>query len=127
MKCAKGMLQDDRGTTVVEFALTAPLFLALLFGVTEAGIALWTQFGLQYGVEAAARCATVKPATCGTSSQIASYAATNALGLSVPASAFTASTAACGNQVQASYAYTFFVPGVHLPAVTLSAESCFPS
>ena len=122
-----GLLRNVGGATIVEFALTAPVFMALLFGVADAGIALWTQFGLQYGVEAAARCAAVSPGTCGNSTQIATYAANNALGLSVPTSTFTVTAANCGNQVQANYAYAFSVPGVHLPTITLSAQSCFPS
>ena len=127
MKHAAQLLRDRRGATAVEFGLTAPVFMALMFGVVEVALAVWTQFGLQYGVEAAARCATVNPSTCGTSSQIASYAATNALGLTVPVSTFTASTPSCGNQVQASYTYTFLTSYFGTPAVTLTARSCYPT
>ena len=127
MISTRTILADESGATAVEFALTAPIFIALLFGIIECGLALWTQFGLQYGTEAAARCATVDTATCSSASTTASYAASNALGLTVPASTFTASTPSCGNLVKASYIYTFLTPFFGTPKVTLKAQSCFPS
>src|SRR5215469_405715 len=83
---------ESSGATLVEFALTAPLFFALLFGAIQAGLALWTQFGLEYGSDAAARCASVNASTCGTADQISGYAASHALGLSLPSSVFSAAT-----------------------------------
>ena len=44
---------------LVEFTVTLPLFLLLTFGLLQAGLLLYTQVGLQHGVEAAARCASV--------------------------------------------------------------------
>ena len=85
----KRSLSQNSGTTLVEFGLTAPLFIALLVGVIEIGLALWTQFGLQYGSEAAARCASIDTTNCGTSQQVATYAANHAFGLSLPASVFS--------------------------------------
>jgi Flp pilus assembly protein TadG len=126
MKQRYRILRDTGGASAVEFALTVPVFIALLFGIVEAGMAVWTQFGLQYGVEAAARCAVVNPTTCGSASDIAAYAANNALGLSIPTSSYTVTNASCGNQVQASFAYSFFTPFFGLPHVTLTAQSCFP-
>ena len=126
MKHRTNLLRDSGGATAVEFGLTAPIFMALLFGVVEVALAVWTQFGLQYGVEAAARCATVNPSTCGNSSQIATYAANNALGLTIPASTFTATTPSCGNLVQANYTYAFLTSYFGAPTVTLTAQSCYP-
>lgn len=118
--------KNASGATIVEFALTAPLFIVLLFGIVEAGIALWTQYGLQYGVEAAARCATVDAVDCGNASDIAQYASNNSLGVSPPTSTFTVADAACGNQIRATYAYTFFTGYFGTPSITLNAQSCFP-
>jgi Flp pilus assembly protein TadG len=126
MISTRAILADESGATAVEFALTAPIFIALLFGIIECGLALWTQFGLQYGTEAAARCASIDTTTCSSASAIASYAAGNALGLTVPASTFTATTPSCGNLVQASYVYTFLTSYFGKPRVTLTAQSCFP-
>ncbi|HEX3432373.1 MAG TPA: TadE family protein [Rhizomicrobium sp.] len=120
-------LSKDSGATAVEFAITFPLFLVLLTGIIEIGLAAWSQFGLQYGAEAAVRCASVNTTTCATPDQIASYAASHALGLSFPSSVFTIATASCGNQVSASYAYPFYTLVFGTPTVTLTARSCFPA
>jgi hypothetical protein len=54
------LLRDDtRGATLVEFSVTFPFFLLLTFGLIQAGLLLWTQAGLQHGVEMATRCASV--------------------------------------------------------------------
>ena len=119
-------MRDNSGATAVELALTMPLFLALLIGCVQIGLLLWTQFGLQYGSEAAARCASINTTTCNTSAQIASYAANHALGLSVPTNAFTVSSPSCGNQISASYPYTFYTLVAGAPTVTLKARACFP-
>jgi Flp pilus assembly protein TadG len=124
---ARRSIRETGGATAVELALTLPLFLALFVGVIQIGLVLWTQFGLQYGSEAAARCASINTGTCGTSDQIVAYAANHALGLSLPDSVFSASTPSCGNQVSASYNYTFYTLLFGTPGVTLTARSCFPS
>jgi Flp pilus assembly protein TadG len=126
MKRLFAFRRNASGATMVEFALTAPLFIAVLFGIAEAGILLFTQYGLQYGVEAAARCATVDTATCDNAADISTYAANNSLGLSIAPSAFTVTSAPCGNQIQATYAYTFFTGYFGQPSATLTAQSCFP-
>jgi hypothetical protein len=54
------LLRDDtRGATLVEFSVTVPFFLLLMFGLIQAGLLLWTKAGLQHGVEVATRCASV--------------------------------------------------------------------
>jgi Flp pilus assembly protein TadG len=119
-------LRDRRGVGAVEFALVLPLFLASMIGVIEVGRALWTQNTLQRAVEAAARCATVDATACGTTSAIQNFAVTQAFGLSVTSSVFTATSSACGNQVAANYAFTPFTTLVDLPSMTLTAQACFP-
>ena len=51
-------LRDHSGATAVEFAITAPVFLAFLYGVLEMGRAILTQGMLSYGVQQSARYAT---------------------------------------------------------------------
>jgi TadE-like protein len=54
------LLRDDtRGGALVEFSVVLPFFLLLTFGLIQAGLLLWTQAGLQHGVEVATRCASV--------------------------------------------------------------------
>ena len=55
----KQIRDDTRGAALVEFTVTIPFFLLLTFGLIQAGLLLWTQAGLQHGVEEAARCASV--------------------------------------------------------------------
>ena len=90
-------------------------------------MALWTQFGLENAVEAAARCASVYYAsTCNSATAIKSYAANNTLGVTIPVSSFTYIKGVCGNQVTASYSQAYFTNVFHVPSVTLSAKACFP-
>ena len=49
------IIRDAHGTSAVEFALTAPAFFAIVFGIIETGLMLWTQQGLQHGAQLAAR------------------------------------------------------------------------
>jgi hypothetical protein len=55
----KLLRNDTWGGTFVEFTVTLPVFLLLMFGLVQAGLLLWTQAGLQHGVEMATRCASV--------------------------------------------------------------------
>ena len=118
--------QDRRGTTALEFALLSPALFLLLYGTIEFGRMMWTQEALNFAVQDAARCAAVTPTTCGTSTQIASYAANDIASNYVPASAFSSSSAACGYQVTASFVYPFIATGLFSMTPTLSASACFP-
>ncbi|KWV52971.1 hypothetical protein AS156_09385 [Bradyrhizobium macuxiense] len=104
------------------------MFFAFVFGIIEVGLLLWTQAGLQHGVEIAARCASVNTTLCPTSKPdvITTYASQQAFGLSLPASTFTYASPACGNQVSASYQFQF--PQVlNMAPLTLTAAACFPA
>ena len=124
---ASGIRRDERGATAVEFALTAPLFFALLFGIVEGGMLMWTQIGIQHGSEMAARCAGIKKPNCINASDIQSYAAAQAYGVNPPPATFTVSTAVCGTQVSGTYKFTFVTTYFGVPTIDLSAQSCFPT
>jgi Flp pilus assembly protein TadG len=118
------ILSNRSGTTAIEFAFVAiPLFL-ILFGALEFGRLLWTQSALHFAVEEAARCASVNTATCGTASQIATYAASTVSALNIASSAFTASLQACGHQVTASLSYQFVATRLFPYTPTLTASAC---
>jgi Flp pilus assembly protein TadG len=121
------LFNDTRGTTAVEFGITAPAFVLLIIGAIECGLMLWTQLGLQQGVEMGARCASVNKILCGSTSAIQNYAVLQTYGVNPPASTFivTSPPPLCGNRVSASY--TFPVVSNYFGAVTLTANSCFPS
>jgi Flp pilus assembly protein TadG len=149
------ILHDTRGSTLVEFTLTLPLFIFTIFGIVQAGLLIWAQIGLQHGVDMAARCMSIStsaylsgqinPTSCFTAyppnatasdlvqsniSAIQQYAATQSYGLSPAPSNFAASTPACGYSVSANYPFNLLggetVPGVlYVFSLTLSAQSCY--
>lgn len=120
-------LREERGVTAVEFAMTGPAFFALIFLVIEGALLMWTQVGLQHGAEMAARCATINSTLCNSDSSIQSYAAQQTYGLNPPPVVFTYTAAACGNQVSASYTFSFLVSLFPTTSVGLTAQSCFPT
>jgi Flp pilus assembly protein TadG len=118
---------DTKGITAVEFGITAPVFMMVIFGILECGTLLWTQLGLQHGTQMAARCASINASICGNENNIQAYAAQQAYGLAVPSSVFSSSTSSCGKQVNASYTYQFISSYFGAPTLVLTAQSCFPS
>ena len=121
-------LQDQRGTSAIEFALTAPVFFLFIFGIMVCGLLFWTQIALQHGTEMAARCASINGTLCPTSdpTAISNYATQQTLGLNPPVSTFTYSTPACGNQVSASYTFQL-TEFLSLSPLTLTAKACYPA
>jgi Flp pilus assembly protein TadG len=117
--------RDLRGTTVVEMALVLPPLLLFLLGTMELGRALWTQSALNYAVEEAARCASNNTTTCGSVSEITSFAASRS-GAIFETSVFTATTPSCGNMVSASYPMELNIPFGNY-SITLTAQACFPA
>jgi Flp pilus assembly protein TadG len=120
------IVRDNGGATAVEFAITAPVFFVLLFGILEGGLLVWTQIGLQHGAEAAARCASINSTACGTTATIQNYAAQNAFGMTIDPTSFSVTTPACGNQVSATHTFVFASGYFGAPSLTLTAQSCFP-
>jgi Flp pilus assembly protein TadG len=120
-------LNDARGATAVEFALTGPVFFAVVFLVIEGSMLMWTQVGLQHGAEMAARCATINPSLCNSPASIQAFAVQQTYGLNPPPATFTYTAAACGNQVSASYTFNILVNFFSLPSIGLNAQSCFPT
>jgi Flp pilus assembly protein TadG len=151
----KQIWHDTRGSVLVEFTVTLPLFLLLMFGLLQAGLLLFTQVGLQHGVEVAARCASVNysakqlglsqscfpvapstviaDTTCG---YIKTYAVQNSWGLnpSLSTSHFTVTntgtipcTTTCGGNpgYKVTASYPYNIMN-YLFHLTLSATSCFP-
>jgi len=147
------LLRDDtQGGTLVEFSVTLPFFLLLTFGLVQAALLLWTQAGLQHGVEVATRCASVNysanqlgppvsdvPSCFGvapsavTVTNIRDYAVAHSFGLVPSFSSFTVTPilptagGSCatniGYQVTASAPYNLIN---YVFSVTLTATSKFP-
>lgn len=122
------------GAMAAEFALVMPLLLVFSFGIIEFGRAMWMRSTMQSVVEAAARCyaldrAELTTRLCDTAENVQGFAATtanNAGVASLTADNFTASSPACGRQVEASYDFQALVPAIPL-SVTLTAKACRPA
>ena len=137
---------DQSGATAVEFAVVAPVFLALLFGTLEFGRALWTQQALQETANAGARCMALPQSDCASAGSPPTYNATNTTsyiqqvanqwGVSLPSASITQDNAAsCGgttgfSQVSLAFTFTSVVPNlvnISSGGIPLSATACFPN
>jgi Flp pilus assembly protein TadG len=74
MNVLRRALGDQRGASVVEFALVAPAFLMILIGGFYLGMAGLAASSLRYAVEAGARCASVNTTVCSSNSATQTYA-----------------------------------------------------
>jgi Flp pilus assembly protein TadG len=134
----------QRGSVAVQSAFVLPVLVLFVLGIMDTGRLLWTFATLHRASEAAARCGAIPatgtdPATgkaydCTTSSGTQNYAVLQAWGLTTTASVFTVSTPACGNQVAASYNFTFVIPWFYIVpplgpsnSITLTATACYPT
>jgi Flp pilus assembly protein TadG len=115
---------DDRGTTAVEFAIVAPVMVMLLVGIPSLSLMLFAMGSMHFAVEEAARCASARPTQCSNSAAIVAYAKSRYSGV-LAAPVFNHTSAACGNQVNATVTFTLDI-GMYKRSVPLSATSCFP-
>jgi Flp pilus assembly protein TadG len=127
----KSLRRDQQGTTAVEFAIVAPVFIALLIGTLALCVAFFLVGSLHFAVEDAARCASVK-AEC----QVAgipdaaatqTYAQKHYFGPSLSPNPFiyAADTNNNCNRVTASISYSMNV-GFRAFTIPILATACFP-
>lgn len=115
--CVREVWSDSRGTTAIEFAVIAPVFLALLLGIIQLSLLGFTLANLNYAVEKAARCDAISTGC----PDIASYYYAPS-----PTPVFTYdTTAACGTSVNATVTYRLNVL-IYQASIPLSASACFP-
>jgi Flp pilus assembly pilin Flp len=112
---AGDLLKDEEGMAAVEFAILGPVFLALLFGVIQCGILIFTQASLHYAVQKGVRCTAVM-SDCPSP-------ASHYFGPGTPE--FTPALQPCGQALTATVAYTLSLI-VYRKDIPLSATSCFP-
>lgn len=117
-------LKDDSGTAAVEYAIVAPVFIALIVSTFYFCMGLYMIGSLHYAVEEGARCASVKTLVCSDSSSTISYTQNHYFG---PATTpvFTYANLACGNSVSASVNFVANL-GLHTVTIPLTASACFP-
>jgi Flp pilus assembly pilin Flp len=115
---------DDQGTTAVEFAIVAPVLIALLIGTITLCIGLFLIGSLHFAVEDGARCASVKTTICSDAATTIAYTQSRYFGPPLSPT-FTYAAAACGNSVSASISYSMNV-GFRTLVIPISATACFP-
>jgi Flp pilus assembly protein TadG len=130
---------DRGGGAAVEFGMTLPFLIALIYAIIELSRMLWGMAVLNFSVEQAARYAVINCAsTC--SPDAAHYAANwaaLAIGLAPAASAFTVNsggncgTGISGTVVSVSVNFTtpvlLLLPRGNSFSATLRAQSCYPN
>ncbi len=132
-----------RGSTSVQFAVTATALFFLLLGIVESSLLYWSWQALQGAAIDAGRCAALNAPLCGnpvtstTLTQSYTVTAAQERGLtSFTTSNVTVSTGAaaqtvCGSTtatvvtVQLTYHYAAMISFIPLPS-NLTAKSCFP-
>ncbi|WP_439375550.1 TadE/TadG family type IV pilus assembly protein [Bradyrhizobium sp. DASA03120] len=124
MRNLKSMRLNQDGTTAVEFAMVAPVFILLVIGTIGLCFALFLVGSLHFAVEDGARCASVKTTICADAASTIAYTRSRYLGPNVSPT-FTYTSAACGNSVSASVSYSMDV-GFKTFVVPISATACFP-
>lgn len=112
------------GSAAVESAFILPILMLVLLGVLEFGRVAWAQSSLTFAVQETARCASVRPDLCGTPAQAAGFAAKRAIGLGLPASAFTLTQQACGKHVRGEVQHRLILYPLFSAAPKLSAQHC---
>jgi len=120
----KSLRLDQQGTTAVEFAIVAPVFIALLIGTITVCIGLFLVGSLHFAVEEGARCAYIKTTICSDAATTVAYTQNHYFGPDVSPT-FTYAAASCGNSVSASISYSMNV-GFRTFVVPISATACFP-
>ena len=79
-KLLKSIEQNQDGTTAVEFAIIAPVFMLLILGTIALCFALFLVGSLHFAVEDGARCASVKTTICTDATSTIAYTQRRYLG-----------------------------------------------
>jgi Flp pilus assembly protein TadG len=120
----KALCCDRQGTTAVEFAIVAPVFIALVIGTMALCLGLFLVGSLHFAVEDGARCASVKTTICSDKPSTEAYTQSRYFGPNLSPT-FTYAAASCGNSVSASISYSMNV-GFTTYTIPISATACFP-
>ena len=118
----------ENGTVALEYAFGLAALLLLTLGIIDCGRLVWTYAPLYRASEAAARCAVVNQVRCGSDAEIARYAARQAYGLAIDASAFAVSAPPCGLMIAGRETFVFSLPWLIAGpnSITLTASACYP-
>lgn len=128
------MIRDERGATVIEFALILPLLLMALFGLIEGARLVWMNQALDQAAYSTARCRTVANTACDSVAKQIAFAVQRAKANGVtlnPANVVIDPAATCGGSSGAllvTLTVSFASPaGKLLPLPqTVRGRSCVP-
>lgn len=126
----RSISRNQKGTTAVEFAIIAPVFIMLVLGTIGLCFALFLVGSLHFAVEDGARCASVKTTICTDSASTIAYTQSRYLGPNVSPTFTYNNAASCGpantgNSVTGTVSYSMNV-GFRTFVVPISATACFP-
>jgi Flp pilus assembly protein TadG len=121
----RSLSRNQQGTTAVEFAIIAPVFIMLVFGTIGLCFALFLVGSLHFAVEDGARCASVKSAICSDTDTTVAYTQSRYLGPNVSPTFTPNLNAACGKSVTGSVNYSMNV-GFRTFVIPISATACYP-
>ena len=121
------MLRDSSGATAAEFALVMPLFIILVFGTINTGLAMSAVTQVHYAAERSARCLSVSVAGNCSKANIDTYAKGLYNGPGLTGLAFTSPSPdpACGKRVTGSGDYAILT-GFDSFTINISATACYP-
>ena len=121
----RSLSRNQQGTTAVEFAIIAPVFILLVFGTIGLCFALFLVGSLHFAVEDGARCASVKASICPDTDTTVAYTQSRYLGPNVSPTFTPDLNAACGKSVTGSVNYSMNV-GFKTFVIPISATACYP-
>jgi Flp pilus assembly protein TadG len=121
----RSLSRNQQGTTAVEFAIIAPVFIMLVFGTIGLCFALFLVGSLHFAVEDGARCASVKASICPDTDTTVAYTQSRYLGPNVSPTFTPNLNAACGKSVTGSVNYSMNV-GFRTFVIPISATACYP-
>ena len=118
-------LMDQSGSSVLEFALVAPVMIMLIIGGIYLSLLGYTVASLHYATEAAARCASLDTTNCGTAAGVSAFARQKFSNFSGSTATFNLTTPACGFNVASSLNYNLNI-GTKTIVIPINSQSCFP-
>jgi Flp pilus assembly protein TadG len=114
------------GATAVEFAIVAPVFLAMMVGVFELSRAMWIKASMQYAVEEAARYAAVNTSSSAATLQTYAESKLSDVGVGTTGMTFTITADGTVADIQVSYSFETLTSLLPFPSLTLTAKSRIP-
>jgi Flp pilus assembly protein TadG len=113
------LLRDNRGSTLVEYALVSLPVLFFILGIMQTGWIVWIDNMLTISVDAAARCGAVQSTTPPCASDMITTA--NQV-FAMSGASFSANTCTNGVGLIGTYSISF----LFITDMTLTAKSCYP-